>query len=171
MGMKLHVIFVLNPACFGHALSPMWLLCLRTRTQIFIFFMRVKRGFVARRRRKKILSQSRSFFASSNNLFRIAKQFYLKRWRYAYKSRRIYKRALRRIWLCRINAFCRLYDFSYAQWMKKQNNAWHSGLNRKTCHVLMLYDVSTSCLMINMALLSNQKNSMLNHANVTRLNF
>ena len=119
--------------------------------------MRVKRGFVARRRRKKILSQSASFFASSNNLFRIAKQFYLKRWRYVYKSRRIYKRTLRRLWLCRINAFCRLYGSSYAHMIKKQNNTLHYGLNRKTCHVLMLYDVYTSGLLINMALLSNRK--------------
>lgn len=128
--------------------------------------MRVKRGFVARRRRKKILNQSRSFFASSNNLFRIAKQFYLKRWRYAYKSRRIYKRTLRRIWLCRINAFCRLYGFSYAQWIKKQSHVLQSSLNRKMCHVLMLYDKSTSGLLLKMALLSGGKNTTFGSSNL-----
>ncbi|MGB7487172.1 MAG: 50S ribosomal protein L20, partial [Phormidesmis sp.] len=69
---------------------------------------RVKRGNVARKRRKKVLKLAKGFRGSHSKLFRIAKQQVLKALRNAYRDRRRKKRDFRRLWIARINAAARL---------------------------------------------------------------
>jgi len=66
---------------------------------------RVKRGFVARRRRKKIMEKT--FCTGINGGFRILKQKYMKAGISSYANRKIKKREFRRLWITRINAFLR----------------------------------------------------------------
>ncbi|MFS8612984.1 MAG: 50S ribosomal protein L20, partial [Planifilum fulgidum] len=47
--------------------------------------VRVKGGFVTRRRRKKVLKLARGYFGSKHALFRTAKQQVMKSWMYAYR--------------------------------------------------------------------------------------
>lgn len=101
--------------------------------------MRVKRGFVARHRRKKVLRYTRSYFASSAHLFRTAYQFYLKAGRYSYRSRRLRKRSYRQLWVCRANAAVRLNALTYSQWQFYQR-AYGMKLNRKWLSQLILRD-------------------------------
>ena len=56
--------------------------------------MRVKRGNVARQRRKKFLKLAKGFRASSSKLFRPARQAVLNALRHAYKDRRLKKEIL-----------------------------------------------------------------------------
>lgn len=104
--------------------------------------MRVKRGFVARHRRKKILRFTRSYFASSAHLFRNARQFYLKSGRYGYISRRLRKRSYRRLWICRINAAVRLNQLTYSRW-QFYHRVYKLQLNRKWVSQLMLRDYAS----------------------------
>lgn len=76
---------------------------------------RVKRGNVARKRRKKILKMAKGYRGSHSKLFRTANQQVMKALRYAYADRRKRKRDFRRLWITRINAAARLHGMSYSQ--------------------------------------------------------
>ena len=85
---------------------------------------RVKRGNVARKRRKKILKLAKGFRGSHSTLFRTANQQVMKALRYAYRDRKKRKRDFRRLWIARINAACRQHGMSYSKFMgnlKKSN--------------------------------------------------
>ena len=75
---------------------------------------RVKRGNVARKRRKKILCLAKGFRGSSSKLFRIANQQVMKSLRYAYVGRKRKKREFRSLWITRINAAARLEGINYS---------------------------------------------------------
>jgi large subunit ribosomal protein L20 len=76
---------------------------------------RVKRGNVARKRRKKVLKLAKGFRGSHSKLFRTANQQVMKALRYAYRDRRRRKRDFRRLWITRINAAARLHGMSYSR--------------------------------------------------------
>ncbi|MEM9927414.1 MAG: 50S ribosomal protein L20 [Cyanobacteria bacterium P01_D01_bin.50] len=85
---------------------------------------RVKRGNVARKRRKKILKLAKGFRGSHSTLFRTANQQVMKALRYAYRDRKKRKRDFRRLWIARINAAVRQHGMSYSKFMgylKKSN--------------------------------------------------
>jgi len=77
--------------------------------------MRVKTGFVRRRRHKKILKMARGFYSGRRKHFRKAKEQLERSLVYAYRDRRRKKRDFRRLWVTRINAACRLNDISYSK--------------------------------------------------------
>ena len=76
---------------------------------------RVKRGFKARRRRKKILKAAKGYYGSRSTLYKHAKETVHRAWCYAYRDRRTKKRQFRRLWITRINAAARQNDISYSQ--------------------------------------------------------
>nr|AWX53358.1 ribosomal protein L20 [Halochlorococcum sp. NIES-1838] len=80
---------------------------------------RVKRGFVARKRRKKVLNLTKGFRGSGSILFRSANQRKMKALVFAYRDRRRKKRDLRGLWITRINSAARLYDLNYSQLIYK----------------------------------------------------
>nr|YP_010338645.1 ribosomal protein L20 [Glaucosphaera vacuolata]UNJ18595.1 ribosomal protein L20 [Glaucosphaera vacuolata] len=109
---------------------------------------RVKRGNVARKRRKKILKLAKGFRGSHSNLFRIAKQQVVKSLRYAYMGRKRRKRDFRRLWIVRINAAVHSYGMNYSQFisnLKKHQIA----LNRKMLAQLSNTDTLTFAKIVN----------------------
>ena len=104
--------------------------------------VRVKRGNVARKRRKKILSIASGYRGAHSVLFRVANQQVMKALRYSYIGRKQKKRIFRRIWISRINAASRLNGSSYSQVIhnfKKSN----IDLNRKMLSQIAILDSST----------------------------
>ena len=75
--------------------------------------IRVKRGNVARKRRKKILHLARGYRGAHSRLFRIANQQVIKALRYSYIGRKQKKRTFRKLWIIRINAAAKLNKLSY----------------------------------------------------------
>jgi large subunit ribosomal protein L20 len=78
---------------------------------------RVKTGFVRRRRHKKVLKAARGFFSGRRKHFRKAKEQLERSLVYAYRDRRQKKRDIRKLWIIRINAACRLNDINYSRFM------------------------------------------------------
>ncbi len=101
---------------------------------------RVKRGNVARKRRKKILKLAKGFRGSHSKLFRTANQQVMKALRNAYRDRRKKKRDFRRLWITRINAAARLQGISYSQLINKLDKA-NIALNRKMLAQLAVQDL------------------------------
>jgi large subunit ribosomal protein L20 len=100
---------------------------------------RVKRGNVARKRRKKVLKLAKGFRGSHSKLFRTANQQVMKALRNAYRDRRKRKRDFRRLWITRINAAARQQGLSYSQLINKLKIA-DIQLNRKILAQLAILD-------------------------------
>lgn len=100
---------------------------------------RIKRGFVARQRRKKVLSLTKGFRGSSSVLFRPANQRKMKALCFSYRDRRQRKRDLRSLWITRINAATRLYNLNYSQFIYKLKQL-NIHINRKWLAQLAIRD-------------------------------
>lgn len=92
--------------------------------------VRVKRGKIARKRRKHLLKHAKGFKWGRKKKYRLAKEALLKAWTYAYKHRKEKKREFRRLWQTRISAACRQFGLSYSKFIHglKQKNI---EINRK----------------------------------------
>lgn len=104
--------------------------------------VRVKRGNVARKRRKKILALASGYRGAHSILFRIANQQVMKSLRYSYIGRKQKKRIFRRIWISRINAAARLNNISYSQLINKFKKL-NIDLNRKMLSQISILDALT----------------------------
>lgn len=75
---------------------------------------RVRRGFKARRHRKKIFKLAKGFHFDRRNKIRHAMPTVERALAYAYKSRRLLKRDMRKLWIVRINAAARELGLNYS---------------------------------------------------------
>ena len=101
--------------------------------------VRIKRGNVARKRRKKILQLAKGYRGAHSRLFRVANQQVMKALRYSYIGRKQKKRTFRRLWITRINAASKLNGLSYSRVisnLKKSN----IDLNRKMLSQIAVLD-------------------------------
>jgi large subunit ribosomal protein L20 len=85
--------------------------------------VRVKRGFVARRRRKKLLKRAKGFRGSLSKLFRPSHQAVIRAMSYATAHRRKRKGDMRALWITRINAAAREIGLTYGRLMNGLNKA------------------------------------------------
>lgn len=79
--------------------------------------VRVKRGFVARRKRKKLRKEAKGFRGGARTQLRRRKQAILKSRTHATRHRRQKKGVMRRLWIVRINAAVRQAGMSYSRFM------------------------------------------------------
>ena len=112
--------------------------------------MRIKRGFKARRRRKKVLKLAKGFRAGRSKLFRTAADAVDKALMYAYRDRRVRKRDFRRLWITRINAGVRLNDLSYSKFIHGCKLA-NIELDRKVLAELAITDPAGFAQIANLA--------------------
>jgi large subunit ribosomal protein L20 len=84
----------------------------------------------SRKRRKKLLKQTKGYFGRRKNVYTVAKNAHEKALSYAYRDRRKKKGNFRALWIQRINAGVREHDMSYSEFMGKLNKAGID-LNRK----------------------------------------
>jgi large subunit ribosomal protein L20 len=110
--------------------------------------VRVKRGNVARKRRKKILSLASGYRGAHSVLFRVANQQIMKALRYSYVGRKQKKRIFRRIWISRINAASRINGLNYSQLINKLKKS-NIDINRKILSQIAVLDASTFKSLIN----------------------
>jgi large subunit ribosomal protein L20 len=80
--------------------------------------MRVKRGFKARKRRKKILKLAKGYRGGRSKLYRTAADAVDKALQYAYRDRRTRKRDFRKLWITRVNAAARINNLSYSRFIQ-----------------------------------------------------
>ncbi|MFC1560225.1 50S ribosomal protein L20 [Candidatus Margulisiibacteriota bacterium] len=104
--------------------------------------VRVKRGNVAKKRRKKLLTRAKGFRGSLHKLFRPSKQAVIRAMAYATRDRKAKKREFRSLWIIRINARAREFGITYSKLingLKKSNIV----INRKTLAYLAVADKDT----------------------------
>lgn len=101
--------------------------------------IRVKRGNVARKHRKKVLQFAAGYRGSHSTLFRVANQQVLKALKYSYSGRKQKKRFFRRLWITRINIGARKLGLTYNKVIHSIKNQG-LGLNRKMLAQLAVID-------------------------------
>ena len=101
--------------------------------------MRIKRGFKARKRRKKVLKLAKGFRGARSKLFRTAADSVDKALMYAFRDRKQKKRNFRRLWIARINAAARMNEMSYSVFIHNLKTA-NVGLDRKILAELAISD-------------------------------
>nr|YP_009258481.1 ribosomal protein L20 [Netrium digitus]ANI25520.1 ribosomal protein L20 [Netrium digitus] len=103
---------------------------------------RVKRGYVAKKRRKKTLILASGFQGSHSNCFRPSNQQAIKSLVYANRDRNRRKRDFRKLWITRINAAARQQGISYSQFIHKLYKA-KIYINRKMLAQTAVLDPNT----------------------------
>ena len=111
---------------------------------------RVTRGFVAKKRRKRVLKLAKGFRGSNSILFRTAQQRTMRALSLAYRDRRLYKRDIRSLWIRRINSFLRDTDTETSKTASSKTGSYSSFihqlkksnilLNRKVLAQLAIFD-------------------------------
>ena len=81
-------------------------------------------------RKKRILKLAKGYWGKRKNVWTVAKNAVEKGLLYAYRDRKTKKRAIRALWIQRINAAARLHGLSYAQLMGRLAKA-NLAMNRK----------------------------------------
>lgn len=112
--------------------------------------VRVKRGNVARKRRKKILQLAKGYRGAHSRLFRVANQQVMKALRYSYIGRKQKKRTFRKLWITRINAASKLNGLSYSKLIHnlRKSNIY---LNRKILSQIAILDSQTFAKLIKLS--------------------
>lgn len=112
--------------------------------------MRVKRGYKARKRRKKVLKLAKGYRGGRSKLFRTAADSVDKALMYAYRDRKARKRDFRKLWIIRINAAAHMNDLSYSKFMHGLKLA-NIEIDRKVLAELAISDPSGFTQIANLA--------------------
>jgi len=78
---------------------------------------RIKRAVSAKKKRRRILKMARGYYGQKSRCYRAAKEQVRHSLMYQYRDRRNKKREIRKLWITRINAACRINGMSYSQFM------------------------------------------------------
>ena len=79
--------------------------------------MRVKTSVVRKKRKNKVLKQTKGYWGQRKNVFKRAKETLLRGMAYSYRDRKTKKRTLRSLWITRINAALREDGLSYSKFI------------------------------------------------------
>jgi large subunit ribosomal protein L20 len=105
--------------------------------------MRVKRGNVARQKKKKILKRAKGYMGAGKKLFKAAANVrVIKAGVRAYRDRRKRKHDIRSLWIQRIGAALMPFSVSYSKFMGSMNKA-NIKLDRKILSDLAITDADT----------------------------
>ena len=104
--------------------------------------VRVKRGNVAAKRRKKYLKLAKGYVGANSRLSTLAAEQVVQGLNFAYIGRRLKKRDFRRIWIYRINAAARMRNNIYSKFIGSLRNL-DILLDRKVLSFLAFNDLKS----------------------------
>ena len=103
---------------------------------------RVTKSVTARAKHKKVLSATKGQYGARSRLYKTAKQSNIKSLQYAFRDRKNKKRALRSLWIARINAGSRELGISYSKLISSLSQK-NIKLDRKILSEIAISDNST----------------------------
>ncbi|MCA8983017.1 MAG: 50S ribosomal protein L20 [Planctomycetaceae bacterium] len=93
--------------------------------------MRVKTSKARLKSKKRLLREAKGNFGARKNLIRTIQETILRARAYAFRDRRVRKREMRKLWIIRLNAACRMHGLRYSEFMNMALKS-NLGLNRKS---------------------------------------
>jgi large subunit ribosomal protein L20 len=100
---------------------------------------RATNAVATKKRRKRILRQTKGYFGNKSRLYRYAVDAFWRAGCFAYRDRRKKKSEFRQLWIIRINAACRPLGVTYCHLMAGLRLA-AIGLDRKSLSELAIRD-------------------------------
>ncbi|MFW5841383.1 MAG: 50S ribosomal protein L20 [Planctomycetota bacterium] len=100
---------------------------------------RVRKGSARHQKHRKILKQARGYYGRHSRNYRLAKQAVFRAGVNRTRDRRLLKRSMRRLWITRISAACKMRGIRYSQLMHGMFEA-HIDLNRKMLAEIAIAD-------------------------------
>ena len=107
-------------------------------------------GTRRKKRRKKLLKQAKGYWGRRSKLYRTAKDAVAKSHSYAYRDRKVRKRAFRSLWITRISAGSRAEGLSYSRFMNGLKRA-NVQMDRKALSNLAIEDREAFNALVNRA--------------------
>jgi len=111
---------------------------------------RVKRGIATKKRHKRLLKQTKGFWGQRKNIFKRAHETLMRAWAFAFKSRRLYKRDMRSLFISRITASVRPHGTSYSKFIHGLKVA-RVDLNRKMLSQLSIFEPAAFSQIVEMS--------------------
>lgn len=111
---------------------------------------RVKRGPVAKNRRRKVLKQAKGYFGTKHRSYKSAQEQLFHSGAYAYRDRKVNKRNFRKLWITRINAACHQNDISYSRFINGLSLA-KVAINRKMLSEIAIENPKQFTELVNIA--------------------
>ncbi|NLI96879.1 MAG: 50S ribosomal protein L20 [Synergistaceae bacterium] len=78
---------------------------------------RVKGGSASNSKRKKLFSITKGYWGRKKNVYRRAREAFLRSMTNAFRDRKAKKREYRKLWIVRVNAAARMNGMSYSSFM------------------------------------------------------
>ena len=128
--------------------------------------VRVKRGNVAAKRRKKYLKLAKGYVGANSRLSTLAAEQVVQGLNFAYIGRRLKKRDFRRIWIYRINAAARMRNNIYSKFIGSLRNL-DILLDRKVLSFLAFNDLTS----FNVLERESRKSEIFKKSKMLRPNF
>ena len=111
---------------------------------------RVKRGAVAKNRRRKVLKRAKGYFGSKHRLYKTAQEQLFHSGAYSFNDRKKRANDFRKLWIARINAACRNNDIVYSKFINGLKKA-NVDINRKMLSELAIFAPEEFTKLVNMA--------------------
>lgn len=102
---------------------------------------RVKGGVHAKKKHKAVLVRAKGHYGNRSRTFRAANESVMHALQYSYRDRRARKGEMRRLWIQRINAACRLNEISYSRFINGLKKA-EIEIDRKSLADLAVTDAA-----------------------------
>ena len=112
--------------------------------------VRISSSVVAKRRKKRVMKQTKGQFLKRRTNFKQAKKGLIKALQYAYRDRQTRKREFRQIWIVRIKAACEQHGIAYSRFINGLAVA-KVGLNRKMLSDLAITSPDTFRQLVDVA--------------------
>jgi large subunit ribosomal protein L20 len=100
---------------------------------------RVRKGAARKRAHKRVLREARGYYGTKSRHYQQAKVALTRAGQFSYRDRRARKRDMRRLWITRITAACRMRGTRYSRFMNGLKNAGIM-LNRKMLSQIAIDD-------------------------------
>ncbi|HTO00136.1 MAG TPA: 50S ribosomal protein L20 [Microthrixaceae bacterium] len=115
---------------------------------------RVKGGVHAKKKRRAVLGKAKGYYGNRSRSFRSANEAVMHAGQYAFRDRRARKGEMRRLWIQRINAACRIHGISYSRFISGLRLA-EIEIDRKALADLAVRDDAAFASLVKAALEAN----------------
>jgi large subunit ribosomal protein L20 len=101
--------------------------------------MRTKRGHARRKAKRRLFQKVEGFVGGRRRLLRTAKETLIRSGVSAFRDRRLRRRNMRRLWIVRLSAACRMRGLRYSELIMALKKA-HIELDRKSLSEMAIRD-------------------------------
>ncbi|MFA9566172.1 MAG: 50S ribosomal protein L20 [Acidimicrobiales bacterium] len=115
---------------------------------------RVKRAVHSKKHRRATLERAKGYYGNKSRSYRAANEQVMHSLQYAYRDRRARKGEMRRLWIQRINAACRLHGTTYSRFIAGLKAA-DVEVDRKILADLAVQDDDAFAALVEMAASAN----------------